>query len=141
MLYSLSYGGASAQSRDQRIHPGWQGVAHVRPRHPYPCSPSPGPHPEHTNPGLRPAVGQGGPRWHRSAANRLFAYLVILDWDASTAATSDGNRKRSRSTCEVWDFRPFLGAVDPRGVALDAGSAAVCGAPRASPPSKAGWVG
>ncbi len=65
MLYPLSYGGARAQSSDLRVHLGWQGVAHVHPRSPGPRSPSPGPHLEHTNPGLRPAVGHGGPRWHR----------------------------------------------------------------------------
>lgn len=65
MLYPLSYGGASAQSSDLGAHLGWQGVTHVHPGHQHPCSPSPGPHPEHTDPRLRPAVGHGDPRWHR----------------------------------------------------------------------------
>ena len=42
MLYPLSYGGARAQSSDLGVHLGWQGVAHVHPRHPDPRSPSPG---------------------------------------------------------------------------------------------------
>lgn len=65
MLYPLSYEGARAQSSDLGVHLGWQGVAGVHPRSPDRRSPSPGPHPEHTNPGLRPAVGRGDPRWHR----------------------------------------------------------------------------
>ncbi len=72
MLYPLSYEGARAQSSDLGVHLGWQGVAHVHPRHPAPCSPSPGPHPEHTNPvcDRRSApvtrVGTGSP-WLASA--------------------------------------------------------------------------
>ena len=31
MLYPLSYGGARAQSSDQRVDPGWQGVGQPRP--------------------------------------------------------------------------------------------------------------
>ena len=44
MLYPLSYEGARAQSSDQGVRLGRQGVAGVHPRHPYPCSPSPGAH-------------------------------------------------------------------------------------------------
>ena len=65
MLYPLSYEGARAQSSDLGVHLGWQGVAGVHPRSPDRRSPSPGAHPEHTNPGLRPAVGRGDPRWCR----------------------------------------------------------------------------
>jgi hypothetical protein len=78
MLYPLSYEGARAQSSDLGVHLGWQGVAHVHPRHPDPCSPSPGPHPEHTNPGLRPAVGRGDPHWHGLTR-------VDIRWRAHTA--------------------------------------------------------
>ena len=64
-------------------------MAHVHPRHPDPCSPSPGPHPEHTNPGLRPAVGCGDPRWHRFSR-------VGIRWRAHTAHTIEDQRRSVR---------------------------------------------
>lgn len=78
MLYPLSYEGASAQSSDPGVHLGWQGVAQVHPRSPYRRCRSPGAHPEQTNPGLRPAVGCGDPRWHRLTR-------VGIRWRAHTA--------------------------------------------------------
>ena len=78
MLYPLSYGGASAQSSDLGVHLGWQGVAHVHPGHPDRRCRSPGAHPEHTNPGLRPAVARSDPRWHRFTR-------VGIRWRAHTA--------------------------------------------------------
>jgi hypothetical protein len=65
-------------------------VAHVHPRSPDPCSPSPGPQPEHTNTGLRPAAGHGDPRWHRFTR-------VGIRWRAHTAHIIEDHVRLPRS--------------------------------------------
>lgn len=80
------YEGARAQSRDLGVHLGWQRVARVHPRSPDCRCRSPGAHPEHTYPGLRPADARGDPHWRRFTR-------VGIRWRAHTSHIIEDQRR------------------------------------------------